>query len=85
MKLDNLENMDKLLDKNLLKPPQKTGSLNRPKKRDCVSIFKTSHKDALAGVVQWTECQPANKRVADLIPRLGHMPGLWARFPVGGA
>ena len=39
---------------------------------------------ALAGVVQWTECQLTNQRVTSLIPRLGHMLGLQARCPVGG-
>ena len=39
---------------------------------------------ALAGVAQWTECQPANQRVAGSIPSQGHMPGLQARSPVGG-
>ena len=38
----------------------------------------------LAGVAQWTACQPLNQRVTGLIPSLGHMPGLWARSPVGG-
>ena len=38
----------------------------------------------LAGVAQWVECQPANQRVAGLIPSLGYMPGLQARFSVGG-
>ena len=28
---------------------------------------------------------PVNQRVTSLIPNLGHMPGLWARSPVGGA
>ena len=27
--------------------------------------------EALAGVAQWTECQPANRRIAGLIPRQG--------------
>ena len=40
---------------------------------------------ALAGVAQWIECQPKNQRVTGLIPSLGHMLGLWARSPVGGA
>ena len=39
---------------------------------------------AVAGVAQWIECQPANQRVADSIPSLGHMPGFWAKSPVGG-
>ena len=38
---------------------------------------------ALAGVAQWTECRPASQRVAGSIPSVGHMPGLWARSPVG--
>ena len=41
-------------------------------------------KQHLAGVAQWTECRPANKRVAGLIPSLELMPGLRARSPVGG-
>ena len=40
---------------------------------------------ALAGVAQWFELGSANGRVAGLIPSREHMPGLWARFPVGGA
>ena len=40
---------------------------------------------ALAGVAQWIECWPVTQRVASSIPSLGHMPGLWARSPVGGA
>ena len=39
---------------------------------------------ALAGVAQQTECQPVNQRVTGSISSLGHMPGLWARSPVGG-
>ena len=39
---------------------------------------------ALAGVAQWIECQTENQRVTGLIPNLRHMPGLQARFPVGG-
>ena len=35
-------------------------------------------------MAQWIECLPANHRVTGLIPSLGHMPGLRARFPVGG-
>ena len=37
----------------------------------------------MTGVVQWTECRPANQRVIGSIPSLGHMPGLQARSPVG--
>ena len=40
---------------------------------------------ALAGVAQWIECWPANQRVTGLIPSLGHIRGLQARSPVGGA
>ena len=40
---------------------------------------------ALAGVAQWIDCQPSNQRAASSIPSLGHMPGLQARSPVGGA
>ena len=40
---------------------------------------------ALAGVAQWFECQSMNQRVTGSIPSQGIMPGLWARFPVGGA
>ena len=39
---------------------------------------------ALAGVAQWIELRPANQRIATSIPSLGHIPGLWARSPVGG-
>ena len=41
--------------------------------------------EALAGVAQWTECRPVNERVANSIPSLGRMPGLWARSPVGAS
>ena len=34
-----------------------------------VLLFKNS---ALAGVAQWIECQPANQRVAGLIPSQAH-------------
>ena len=44
--------------------------------------LKESHP-ALAGVAQWIECWPANQRV-QLDSQSGHMPGLWARSPVGG-
>ena len=43
------------------------------------------NQTGLAGVAHWSEYQPANQRVASSIPSLGHMPGLWARSPVGGA
>ena len=39
---------------------------------------------ALAGVAQWIEHGPVNQRAAGWIPRLGHMPGLQVRSPVGG-
>ena len=42
-------------------------------------LFVRKQTFALAGVAQWIECRPANHRVA----RSGHMPGLWARSPVG--
>ena len=38
---------------------------------------------ALAGVAV-VECRPTNQKVAGSIHSLGHMPGLWARSPVGG-
>ena len=53
-----------------------------------IEIYATktvTAKLALVGVAQWTECWPAKQRVSSLIPSLGHMPGLWARSPVGGA
>ena len=41
--------------------------------------FEKVLKLALAGVAQWTECRPANQRVAGLIPSqgtcLGFKPG----------
>ena len=37
---------------------------------------------ALAGVAQWIECWPVNHRFDSWS---GHMPGLWAGSPVGGA
>ena len=42
------------------------------------------NREALAGVAQWTECQPVNQRITSSIPRLGHVPALQAKFPVGG-
>ena len=42
--------------------------------------FKES---TLAGVAQWIEHQPENKNVPSSI-QSGHVPGLRARFPVGG-
>ena len=40
---------------------------------------------ALAGVAQWIECWPAEARGCWFDSQSGHMPGLWARSPVGGA
>ena len=40
---------------------------------------------ALANGGSVVECQPANQRVVGTIPSLGHMPGLRAKSPVGGA
>ena len=39
----------------------------------------------LAGVAQWIEHWPAKQVVGSSIPSQGHMPGLWAWSPVGGA
>ena len=39
---------------------------------------------ALSGIAQWIERRPPRQGVAGSIPSLGHMPGLWARSPVGG-
>ena len=39
---------------------------------------------ALAGVAQWIEQWTAKQKVAGSIPSQQHMPGLWARSPVGG-
>ena len=41
-------------------------------------------KPALAGVALGIECWPWNQRVVGLIPSLRHLPGLQARFPLGG-
>ena len=51
----------------------------------CAAKLVVKEKSALAGVAQWTECQPANQSVTSWIPSLGHMSGLWARSPGGGA
>ena len=48
------------------------------------SKIYTHQKCALVGVAQWVECQPVNQRVASPIPYQEHMPGLWAKSPVGG-
>ena len=39
---------------------------------------------ALAGVAQWTECQPATQNVAGANSLLVRMPGLQAGSPFGG-
>ena len=46
--------------------------------------FLTIFLSALAGVAQWIERCPASGGVPSSVP-LGHMPGLQARSPVGGA
>ena len=49
-------------------------------------IFLSSRKEvALTGMAQWIECRPAKQRVISSIPTLGHMPGLQAKSPAGGA
>ena len=47
-----------------------------------VLLFKNS---ALAGVAQWIECQPANQRVAGLIPSQAHAWVVGQVPTVGGA
>ena len=42
-----------------------------------------NNSSVLAGVAQWIEHQPADQKVAS-DSQSGHMPGLWARSPVGG-
>ena len=49
----------------------------------CVSYMKILQILALVDVAQWIECWPENLRAAGSIPILGHVPGLWARSPVG--
>ena len=49
------------------------------------TIPQQGTEPALAGVTQWIDCWHANQRVTGSIPSLGHMPGLQARSPVGGA
>ena len=39
---------------------------------------------SLDDVAQWIEHWPANQRVIGSIPMLGHIPGLTARYPLGG-
>ena len=42
-----------------------------------IKKFQSEMKDtALAGVAQWIEPGPANQKVTNSIPSLGHMPGL---------
>ena len=48
------------------------------------TLSKIKKNPALAGMALWIECWPVSQRVAGSIPCLGHMPGLWARSPVGG-
>ena len=50
------------------------------RKRECIRLIERLHV-ALAGVAQWIEHWPVNQRVGS---QSGHMPGLWARSPVGG-
>ena len=52
---------------------------------DCILSTGQEICFALAGVAQCIECRSAKQRVTGSIPSLGHMPGLWARFPVGRA
>ena len=47
--------------------------------------FLLKNNRALAGVAQWIERRSSNQRVTGSISSLGHMPGLQARSPVGGA
>ena len=42
------------------------------------------YSGALAGVTQWIECWSVNQMVVGSIESQ-HMPGLYARSPVGGA
>ena len=53
--------------------------------RKDVSVIKKAKNRALAGVAQWIECQPTNQRVTGSIPSLGHMLGVRAMSPAGGA
>ena len=59
------------------------GFLPRPKEER--TLFKEIKKKigALAGVAQWTECQPVNQRVAGLIPHQGTCLG-WGPVPQQG-
>ena len=36
-----------------------------------MEIKKNQQKSAMGGIAQWIECQPANQRVAGLIPNQG--------------
>ena len=58
-----------------IRPPQLSGWLPAELKITC---------PPLAGVAQWVECWPVHQSVTgSILP--GHMPGSWARSPVGGA
>ena len=48
-------------------------------------VLNKSFIFALAGVAQWIECWPVNKRVTGFSSQSGHMPGFGARSPIGGA
>ena len=60
------------------------GTKNKRSFRENKLWLEKNWEGALAGVAQWIEHQPGEK-VTSSIPRLGHMPGLWARSLVGGA
>ena len=42
-------------------------------------------KEALDSVAQWIECRSANQKGCWFDSQSGHMPGLQARSPAGGA
>ena len=44
--------------------------------------LKNIQQSSLAGVDQWTECQPANQKGHQFDSHSGNMPGFQARSPV---
>ena len=64
--------------------PKKLDPRRHTPRHIIITLPKIKDK-ALPGVAQWIEHVPVNRRVTSSIPSLGHMLGLWARSPVGGA
>ena len=66
-------------------PGRHSGSKRTCAKAAELQLMEQKGGPSLAAVAQWIECQPVNQGVAGSIPSLGHLAGLQARSPVGGA